>query len=60
MLSSPLKKFSTYLPFVVLFQISSLEQQLSESSERLKSAEQQITEKEQVTEKLVSETTSVE
>lgn len=36
-------------------QIWSLEQQLSESSERLKSAEQQITEKEQVTEKLKGE-----
>uniref|UniRef100_A0A8C6WMZ2 Golgin subfamily A member 1 n=1 Tax=Neogobius melanostomus TaxID=47308 RepID=A0A8C6WMZ2_9GOBI len=37
-------------------QISSLEQQLSESNERLKSAQQQITEREQCTEKLVSAT----
>lgn len=37
-----------------VFQIANLEQQVLESSERLKSAEQQITEKQQHVEKLVS------
>lgn len=38
----------------ILFQIANLEQQVLESSERLKSAEQQFTEKQQHMEKLVS------
>lgn len=37
-----------------LFQIANLEQQVRDSSERMKSAEQQITEKQQHMDKLVS------
>lgn len=40
--------------YYFLFQIANLEQQVLESSERLKSAEQQITEKQQHMDKLVS------
>lgn len=42
----------------LLFQIATLEQQILESSEKLRSAEQQITEKQQLMDKLVSNTCS--
>ncbi len=43
--------------YYFLFQIANLEQQVLESNERLKSAEQQITDKQQHMDKLVSNTT---
>lgn len=43
---------------IVLFQVAQLEQQILESSERLKSAQQQFTEKQQQMEKLVRTSTN--